>query len=168
MPHKRVLLSLGSNIGDRLSYLKKAIDELGNIFDVKVVARSTIMETSPVGVIEQSNYLNTVLLITTSIEPAVLIKKIKAIELKLGRQSRSRWAEREIDIDILIYEGVELKTPELSIPHVELSNRLFVLKGCSELWPECIINEYNSTVKSLYLSRKETLSAGQIVLDTKY
>ena len=156
---KNILLSLGSNIGDRRSYLKKAIQELEKIKRLKILSRSSIMETSPVGVKGQNNYLNAVLLAQTDIAPLELLKELKKIERELGRKDRSRWAEREIDIDILIYDGVQMKTTELTLPHKELLNRLFVLKGCAELVPE---------MKTLYQSRFEALSNDQIVLDTEW
>jgi 2-amino-4-hydroxy-6-hydroxymethyldihydropteridine diphosphokinase len=156
---KKVLLSLGSNIGDRLLYINKALDEFGMIKDLKILSKSSLMETSPVGVSGQQNYLNAVILVETKIAPLQLLREIKTIEQRLGRKLRSRWAEREIDIDILTYEGVTLERPELSIPHKELPNRLFALKGCAELVPE---------MESLYQSRFEALSKDQIVLDTKW
>ena len=156
---KKVLLSLGSNIDDRLSYIKKAIDELGKVKDLKILSKSSLMETNPIGVTGQRNYLNAVILVETKIEPLQLLSEIKLIEQKLGRKQRTRWAEREIDIDILTYEGVNLDTPELCIPHKELPNRLFVLKGGAELVPE---------MQTLYHRRFAALSKVQIVLDTKW
>jgi 2-amino-4-hydroxy-6-hydroxymethyldihydropteridine diphosphokinase len=117
------------------------------------------METSPVGVTGQSNYLNVVILIETNIPPLKLLTELKEVEKQLGRKPRARWAEREIDIDILTYEGVTLESPELCIPHKELANRLFALKGASELVPE---------MQTLYQSRFEALSKDQTVLDTKW
>jgi 2-amino-4-hydroxy-6-hydroxymethyldihydropteridine diphosphokinase len=155
--YKKVLLSLGSNIGDRLSYLKKAGNELDRLKGFKILSWSSIMETSPVGVKDQNNYLNVVLLAETNIPPLQLLKELKTIEKNLGRKERSRWAEREIDIDILTYEGVEMETEELTLPHKELTNRLFALKGCAELVSE---------MKSLYQSRFSALSKDQIVIDT--
>ena len=157
--YKKVLLSLGSNINDRLSYLKKAGNELERLDGFKVLSWSKIMETSPVGVKDQKNYLNAVLLAETDVTPLQLLKGLKAIEKRLGRKDRPRWAEREIDIDILTYEGVKMETDELNIPHKELLNRLFALKGCAELIPE---------MKSLYQSRFEALSRDQIVIDTEW
>jgi 2-amino-4-hydroxy-6-hydroxymethyldihydropteridine diphosphokinase len=156
---KKVLLSLGSNIGDRLSYLKKAGNELEKLDGFRILFWSSIMETSPVGVKGQDNYLNAVLLAETSIPPLQLLKEFKAIETRLGRKDRPRWAEREIDIDILTYEGVKMETDELTLPHKELTNRLFALKGCAELVPE---------MKTLYQSRFEVLSRDQIVIDTEW
>jgi len=156
---KKVLISLGSNIGDRLFYITKAIDALSAVKDITVLSRSSLMETTPIGVTGQKNYFNAVVLIETKISPVKLLKEIKKIEQRLGRQVRSRWAEREIDIDILTYEGVVLETPELCIPHKELQNRLFALKGAAELVPE---------METLYYQRFEALSKDQIVLDTKW
>jgi 2-amino-4-hydroxy-6-hydroxymethyldihydropteridine diphosphokinase len=156
---KKVLLSLGSNIGDRSNYIKKAIGILDTIKGIKVLSKSSLMETSPVGVTGQSNYLNVVILIETNIPPLKLLTELKEVEKQLGRKPRARWAEREIDVDILTYEGVTLESPELCIPHKELTNRLFALKGASELVPE---------MQTLYQSRFEALSKDQTVLDTKW
>ena len=123
---KKVLISLGSNLGDRFAYITKAIAALDKIQNLKIISKSSLMETSPLGISGQPTYLNIILLIETNVEPLQFLKEIKSLEQVLGRQTRGRWEEREIDIDILVYEGVTLKTPELCIPHKELANRLFV------------------------------------------
>ncbi|MBN1113798.1 MAG: 2-amino-4-hydroxy-6-hydroxymethyldihydropteridine diphosphokinase, partial [Oligoflexia bacterium] len=123
-------LSLGSNMGDREYFLEQARNELESLEMLKITGKSPVMETSPVGFEGQAFYLNQVLLAETSIEPAALLAQAKDIEKKIGRIDRSRWAEREIDIDIILYEGVLISTPELTIPHKELASRLFLLEGC--------------------------------------
>ncbi|MFH1223595.1 MAG: 2-amino-4-hydroxy-6-hydroxymethyldihydropteridine diphosphokinase [Pseudomonadota bacterium] len=164
--NNNVFVSLGSNIGDKLSYLKKALQKINSMIGATVVRSSSVMETSPVGVTGQTNYLNQILLLHTDIPPDELLCILKGIELGLGRKKRETWAEREIDIDIIEYEGVVLNSAELTLPHKEAMNRLFVIKGCCEVLPDYIMTSYNSTFSELYTSALERLK-DQIVLDTK-
>ena len=120
-------LALGSNLGDRAGYLQAArvaLPEVGAI----VVRASRVAETEPVGIREQPDFLNQVLEIETALEPRPLLDAIKGIERKLGRTARQRWGPREIDIDILRYDGRRVDEPGLHIPHPELPNRPFLLE----------------------------------------
>jgi len=122
----RVWLALGSNLGDRAGYLQAARDALPEV-GVTVIRASRVAETEPVGIREQPDFLNQVLEIETSLEPRPLLDAIKGIERKLGRAARQRWGPREIDIDILRYDGRNVDEPGLHIPHPELQNRPFLL-----------------------------------------
>jgi 2-amino-4-hydroxy-6-hydroxymethyldihydropteridine diphosphokinase len=122
----RVWLALGSNLGDRSGYLQAARDALPEV-GATVVRASRVAETEPVGIREQPDFLNQVLEIETSLEPRPLLDAIKEIERKLGRTARQRWGPREIDIDILRYNGRTVDEPGLHIPHPELQNRPFLL-----------------------------------------
>ena len=119
-------LALGSNLGDRAGYLQAARDALPEV-GATVVRASRVAETEPVGIREQPDFLNQVLEIETSLEPRPLLDAIKGIERKLGRTARQRWGPREIDIDILRYDGRTVDEPGLHIPHPELPNRPFLL-----------------------------------------
>jgi 2-amino-4-hydroxy-6-hydroxymethyldihydropteridine diphosphokinase len=121
-----VWLALGSNLGDRAGYLQAARDALPEV-GATVVRASRVAETEPVGIREQPDFLNQVLEIETSLEPRPLLDAIKGIEQKLGRTARQRWGPREIDIDILRYDGRTVDEPGLHIPHPELQNRPFLL-----------------------------------------
>ncbi len=158
MSAKKVFVSLGSNIGDRAHRIECAIDMMLLLKDTKLISMSSLMETSPVGVDGQDEYLNQIIIISTLIQPLELLKEFKTIERKLGRKPRPRWAQREIDIDIVIYEGVRLNTVSLTIPHKELVNRLFLLKGCMELDPDYIVEGFGNTIKELYFNNIDKLS----------
>jgi len=121
-----VWLALVSNLGDRAGYLQAARDALPEV-GANVVRASRVAETEPVGIREQPDFLNQVLEIETSLEPRPLLDAIKGIERKLGRAARQRWGPREIDIDILRYDGRNVDEPGLHIPHPELQNRPFLL-----------------------------------------
>jgi len=122
----RVWLALGSNLGDRVGYLETARAALPDAA-VTVVRASRVAETEPVGIRDQPHFLNQVLEVETSLEPRALLDTLKLIERRLGRTARRRWGPREIDIDILRYDGRIVDEPGLHIPHAELQNRPFLL-----------------------------------------
>jgi 2-amino-4-hydroxy-6-hydroxymethyldihydropteridine diphosphokinase len=128
----RVWLALGSNLGDRGRYLATARTRLSEA-GVAVVRQSRVKETEPVGVTDQPRFLNQVLEVETSLEPRALLETVKRIEDQVGRVQRQRWGPREIDIDILRYNGRRVDEPGLRIPHPELPNRPFLLDLLEEV-----------------------------------
>jgi len=162
----KVFISLGSNVGEKALYLKKAIEKISSIDGVKIVKSSSLMETSPVGITDQPRYINQVTLLYTDILPDELLAKFKEIEKTLGRKPRARWAEREIDIDVVEYEGIQMDSEKLCLPHKEMLNRLFILKGCCEVMPDYMVAKHDSTFKTLYFKGLERLK-DQIILDIK-
>ena len=128
----RVWLALGSNLGDRAGYLQAARAALPGA-GVRLVRASRVAETEPVGVEDQPRFLNQVLEVETSLEPRPLLNTVKDIERQLGRTARQRWGPREIDIDILRYDGRSVDEPGLHIPHAELPNRPFLLELLEDL-----------------------------------
>ena len=128
----RVLLALGSNLGDRAGYLQAAREALPGA-GISLVRASRVAETEPVGVVDQPRFLNQVLEVETSLEPRPLLDTVKTIEEQLGRTARERWGPREIDIDILRYNGRAVDEPGLHIPHAELQNRPFLLELLEDL-----------------------------------
>jgi 2-amino-4-hydroxy-6-hydroxymethyldihydropteridine diphosphokinase len=127
-----VWLALGSNLGNRAGYLQAAREALPEV-GVMVVRASRVAETEPVGIREQPDFLNQVLEVETSLEPRPLLDVLKGIEGKLGRNTRERWGPREIDIDILRYDGRVVDEPGLHVPHPELQNRPFLLDLLEDL-----------------------------------
>ncbi len=132
----RVYLGLGSNLGDRLYYLTKAIDELEDICDI--ITLSSVYETEPVDMISKNLFLNMALLAETTFDPSDLLKQLKEIELKLGRKQTKKSRDREIDIDILLYEGLIYRNSMVTIPHPEMERRRFVLVPLAEIAPDVI------------------------------
>jgi 2-amino-4-hydroxy-6-hydroxymethyldihydropteridine diphosphokinase len=128
----RVWLALGSNLGDRGRYLANARIRLSEA-GVTLVRESHVEETDPVGVTDQPRFLNQVLEVETSLEPRPLLEMVKRIEAEVGRVQRQRWGPREIDIDILRYDGRRVDEPGLHIPHPELPNRRFLLALLAEV-----------------------------------
>ena len=128
----RVWLALGSNLGDRAGYLEAARAALPKA-GITVVKASRVAETEPVGIRDQPRFLNQVLEVETSLEPRPLLDAVKNLEQQLGRTANQRWGPREIDIDILTYDGRTVDEVGLHIPHAELQNRPFLLKLLEDL-----------------------------------
>jgi 2-amino-4-hydroxy-6-hydroxymethyldihydropteridine diphosphokinase len=130
-------LGLGSNVGDRESHLRKAIDDL-RLHDVQVEAASSVYETEPVGeILDQPDFLNAAVRIRTALEPERLLDVCKAIEAEHGRAfGGPRHGPRPIDIDLLLLGDLELRTERLTLPHPEVTSRRFVLVPLLELDPE--------------------------------
>ena len=131
---KRVFLGLGSNVGERVSYILRALEELEKIGELGRI--STVYESEPWGVTDQEPFLNCVLEFFTDLDPFTLLKSLKEIERRVGRRERFRWGPREIDIDILLYGNEVVNTPELRIPHPFIKERDFVLIPMLEIDPE--------------------------------
>jgi dihydropteroate synthase len=132
----RVFLGLGSNQGDRLDALSQAETRLAAVPGVRVIGRSSIYETAPVGIANQRRFLNRVLVIETSLPPPALLDAALRIERDLGRIRSERWGPRIIDIDILLYGDETVSSARLTVPHPELAARRFVLVPLLELDPE--------------------------------
>ncbi|PXW88436.1 2-amino-4-hydroxy-6-hydroxymethyldihydropteridine diphosphokinase [Streptohalobacillus salinus] len=140
-------IALGSNIEPRVDYLAEAIKQLEADPQVKVIARSSIYETEPVGYTEQSKFLNQVIQIETDYMPEALLETTQAVEQMLGRKRAIRWGPRTIDLDILLFEEIVIDTEQLTVPHPRLQERAFVLVPLSELAPRAIIPGVDQTVE---------------------
>jgi 2-amino-4-hydroxy-6-hydroxymethyldihydropteridine diphosphokinase len=131
---KKLVLSLGSNLGNRYAYLQQAIIAINETFDtVSHVAQ--FYETPPWGDTNQSRFINTALLLETALSPQKCIALLQEIERTLGRIKTHKWGPRSIDIDILFYENEVLLQEDMIIPHPHLQNRAFVLAPLCDLIP---------------------------------
>lgn len=130
-------LGLGSNVGDRESHLRAAIELLGER-GVEIDAVSSAFETEAVGeVLDQPDFLNAVIRIRTELEPEALLDVCKAVEVERGRiLDAPRHSPRPLDVDLLLLGQLELKTDRLTLPHPEVTSRRFVLTPLLELDPE--------------------------------
>ena len=148
---KTAYLSLGSNLGDREVYLNEALQRL-ETEGVHVVRQSSIHETEPQDFRDQPWFLNMAVAVETNLTPQQLLAAVQKIETEMGRQRIIPKGPRTIDLDILFYENLILKTPELEIPHPRLSQRLFVLDPLSEIAPDFRHPVTNQTVRDLRAS----------------
>ncbi|KAA0543688.1 2-amino-4-hydroxy-6-hydroxymethyldihydropteridine diphosphokinase [Bacillus sp. BGMRC 2118] len=132
-------IGLGSNIQDRLGYLKGATQALFNHSEIEIVNFSSIYETEPVGYTDQDSFLNMVLEVRTSLSAFDLLHTILRIEQDLGRKREIRWGPRTLDLDILLYNQENIEDEQLIVPHPRMSERAFVMLPLMEVTPELTI-----------------------------
>ena len=130
-------VALGSNLGDKEGNLRSAL-ELLEEHGVEVVKVSTFICTEPYGVTDQPQFLNGACEVRTSMTPLALLHTLLKIEQEMGRVRLRHWGERNIDLDLLLYEDVVMNTPELKLPHPDMQNRDFVLLPLAEIASEFI------------------------------
>ena len=140
----KFFLGLGSNIEPRIDYIRKACTELLTIG--KIIKKSSIYNTQPWGYSKQGDFYNAVIEFDTSFEPKTLLKKIKAIEKKIGRSNVLHWGPREIDIDIVFCQNCVVTEPDLYIPHRDFSERRFILEPMAEINKNFLVTNTNKTV----------------------
>jgi 2-amino-4-hydroxy-6-hydroxymethyldihydropteridine diphosphokinase len=133
-------LSLGSNLGDRLDHLSKAITALANQPKIKVLKVSSVYQTKPVGGPEQDDYLNAVVKIQTELSALELLDVTQSIENNEGRIREVRWGPRTLDIDVLTYDDLISADVKLTLPHPRISERAFVLVPFFEIDPQATIS----------------------------
>lgn len=138
----KIFLGLGSNIGDKIKNLTKALNELKND-GIKILKVSSLYKTKPYGFLEQEDFLNIVIEIDSDLSPGNLLKTILDVEQKMGRVRKIKWGPRNIDIDILFYGNLIIDMPELKIPHYDFENREFFIVPIAEISPDFLhpINE---------------------------
>jgi deoxyguanosine kinase len=142
-------IGFGSNLGDRKSYIDKAIQSLRETPDVTVERVSAIVETKPLSDAQQPKYLNCVAEIQTSLLPAKLHQHLVGIENSLGRERKQKWASRTIDLDLLLFGNEIINSVTLAVPHSQMHLRSFVLSGLCELNSNLVHPILNETVEVL-------------------
>jgi 2-amino-4-hydroxy-6-hydroxymethyldihydropteridine diphosphokinase len=146
--NKQAYLLIGGNIGDRQKYLRDATLMINTVVG-EVTRTSSIYETAAWGLEDQSFFLNQVLEVKTSLEPADLLSAILNIEEQMGRKRSIKFGPRTIDIDILFYNQKVVKSEKLTIPHPEIQNRKFALVPMNEIAPGLIHPVMNKTISEL-------------------
>lgn len=142
-----VFLALGANLGDREKNLHEAIARVAPFVDI--TSTSSIYETEPVGVREQPWFLNLVVRGTTTLSPVDLLRRVKKIEIEMGRSEGIRFGPRPIDIDILFYDRLIELSPALTIPHPRLHERAFVLIPLAEIAPDFVHPRFRLRIRDL-------------------
>ncbi len=127
-----------------------------------MLAASSVYKTKPYGVINQDDFLNAVIKISTKYHFKDLLKYLKQIEVKLGRHNNGRWQQREIDIDILFYNDVVYEDESITIPHKEVQLRDFVLVPLCELEPELIHPALNKKICDICVEDSKKCIIGKL------
>lgn len=147
-------IALGSNLGDKEKNLRRALLLLTQQ-GVEAVRVSSFLSTEPYGVTDQPQFLNAVACVRTSLTPLALLDVLLATELAMGRVRLRHWGERNIDLDLLLYEDVVLDTKRLRLPHPDMQNRDFVLLPLAEIAPEL---KHPTLQKTIWELKKDLMS----------
>lgn len=136
----KAYIALGGNEGDVVASMVSAIDHLTDDRTTSVIDYSRLYKTPPWGVEDQDWFINACITIETELSPINLLRRLKDIEQILERKKTIRWGPRNIDLDLLIYEGETLKTEKLEIPHPRMTDRGFVLMPLNDIAGKVVVN----------------------------
>lgn len=142
-------LSLGSNLGDRLGNLRRAVDKIEESGRIEAKGISPVYETEPVGRQDQGWFLNLVLRVQTSLEPLALLERLLSVEVGMGRTREKESGPRNIDLDILLYDDRTVDSERLTIPHPRMQERRFVLVPLAQIAPELVHPRLQKSVEEL-------------------
>jgi 2-amino-4-hydroxy-6-hydroxymethyldihydropteridine diphosphokinase len=133
---RRAYIGLGSNLDEPSSQIERAFELLDSIPRTRLVSRSSLYESAPLGPVEQPDFVNAVAEILTSLDASSLLTHLQEIERSQGRTRDVRWGPRILDLDLLIFGDAEIHLPELTVPHPGIAKRNFVLLPLREIAPE--------------------------------
>ncbi len=132
-------IGLGSNLGDPRAQLKRAFFELDKLPKTHLLKQSSLYQSAPIGYLDQPNFVNAVAQIATTLTPQALLQGLLQVEHSHGRERTFLNAPRTLDLDLLLYDDVQLHEHGLTIPHPQMHLRAFVLQPLLEIAPDCII-----------------------------
>ncbi len=148
-----VYIGIGSNLGNRRANCLKAVESLDKS-GLRISKQSSLYETEPWGVREQPKFVNMAVEAETGLPPKELLLLLKKIEDDMGRERAARWGPRIIDLDILLYDDLEINEADLQIPHPLMHERDFVLGPLSEIAPEKVHPVLSRKIRDLLHNRK--------------
>ncbi|WP_338896748.1 2-amino-4-hydroxy-6-hydroxymethyldihydropteridine diphosphokinase [Streptomyces sp. TG1A-60] len=157
---RRAVISLGSNLGNRLENLQGAIDALEDTPGLRVKAVSRVYETEPWGVApgSQPSYYNAVVVLKTTLPPSSLLERAQAVEEAFHRVRDERWGPRTLDVDIVAYADVVSDDPALTLPHPRAHERAFVLAPWHDVEPEAQLADRGPVARLLDAVTREGVS----------
>ena len=132
-------VALGANLGDPTAAVLAAFAALANLPESRVARCSSLYRTAPVGILSQPDFVNAVAVLQTTLPPEALLDALLDIEARFGRIRRERNGPRTLDLDLLLYDDIELDLPRLTLPHPRLHLRAFVLLPLAEVAPDLAI-----------------------------
>ena len=135
----RAAIALGSNLDDPEAQVRRGFDEIASVERTRLLARSRLYRTAPVGYADQPDFVNACALVETSLPPRALLDALLAIEQRHGRVREMRNGPRTLDLDIIVYGDRVIDEPGLVIPHPRAHERAFVMQPLLEVWPDVVI-----------------------------
>jgi 2-amino-4-hydroxy-6-hydroxymethyldihydropteridine diphosphokinase len=158
---KKIHLLIGSNMGDRQAYLAQAVAEIGQKIG-KITQKSRLYETQAWGLTNQPDFINQALEVETTLSPQATLTTILGIETDMGRTRAEKWAERTIDIDILLFDDVVVEEADLQIPHPRLPERNFALVPLMEIAGELEHPILKTTIEDIYMESTDMLDVLEV------
>lgn len=144
-----VYIALGSNLGDKEEYLKEALRILAGK-GIRIRKVSDFITTRPYGVTDQPDFVNAVAEVETDKSPTELLHILLQTEQEMGRKRVRRWGERNIDLDLLLYDDQVIDLPDLQVPHPDMQNRDFVLRPLAQIGPDTIHPVLGKPIRQLW------------------
>jgi len=135
----RVAIALGSNLDDPEAQVRRGFEEIAALDKTRLVARSSLYRTAPVGYADQPDFINACALVETGLAPRALLDNLLELEKQHGRVRTIRNGPRTLDLDIVLYGDKVVDEPGLAIPHPRAHDRAFVLEPLVEVWPDATI-----------------------------
>lgn len=154
-------IGLGSNLEDPSGQLQRAFADIGRLPDTRLIARSSLYRSAPVGYLDQPDFVNAVARVETALAPQELLRELLRIEHEHGRERTFRNAPRTLDLDVLLYDDLQLHEHGLTIPHPQMHLRAFVLRPLLEIAPGCVIPGVGSAEEALRACADQVLERMQ-------
>jgi 2-amino-4-hydroxy-6-hydroxymethyldihydropteridine diphosphokinase len=153
-----IFIGLGSNLSDPIQQVLMAMEALTKIPEARVVQKSSLYASPPMGPQDQPDYVNAVVELNSELSAHKLLEQLQAIEQKQGRVRLRHWGERTLDLDILVYGEQEIDDERLTVPHSGIKERAFVLYPLAEIAPDLIIPQFGKLANIVQNSSRAGLN----------
>lgn len=152
-----VFVGLGSNLSDPCNQVLRALRALGSLPHSRLIVRSSLYRSAPIGYLQQPDFINAVAQLETESSPRALLDALLGLEIECGRTRDFLNGPRSLDLDVLLYDDLQHHEHGLTIPHPQMHKRAFVLRPLLEIVPDCVIPGVGSATEALQLCAGQQL-----------